>query len=103
MKAFATDQFELPLPPDHRFPLAKYGLLRRRVEESGLFGPDDLLVAPAATDEELLRVHTPEYLGKLMRGELSAAEQRRIGFPWSPQMVERSRRSTGATLAACRA
>lgn len=103
MKAFRTDLFELPLPPDHRFPLAKYGLLVRQLQDSGVIGPDDLLVAPAATDEELLRVHTPAYLGKVIHGDLSVAEQRRIGLPWSPQLVERSRRSTGATLAACRA
>lgn len=102
MKAFSTDQFELPLPPDHRFPIAKYRLLRERVEATSWFAPHDVISAPAATDEELLRVHTPEYLCKLMTGTLSSAEIRRIGLPYTPQMVERSRRSTGATIAAAR-
>jgi acetoin utilization deacetylase AcuC-like enzyme len=103
MKLFVTDQFTFPLPEGHRFPVPKYALLRRRVEESGLFGPDDLIVPHAASDEELLRVHSPEYLRKLHDGTLSAAEQRRIGLPWSPELVERGRRTTGATIEACRA
>jgi acetoin utilization deacetylase AcuC-like enzyme len=103
MKVFVTDQFELPLPDGHRFPVAKYHLLRRRVEASGLFAAEDLIVPHAATDEELLRVHTPDYLGKLREGTLSEKEQRRIGLPWSRQMVERARRSAGATIEACRA
>ncbi|MGL4553220.1 MAG: histone deacetylase family protein [Gemmataceae bacterium] len=103
VRAFVTDQFDLPLPPDHRFPVAKYRLLRQRVEASGLFAPADLVTAPAATEEELLRVHTPEYLRKLLTGTLSDAEVRRIGFPYTPAMVERSRRTAGATAAAARA
>jgi acetoin utilization deacetylase AcuC-like enzyme len=103
MNIFVTDQFELPLPPEHRFPVQKYRLLRQRVDDSGLFAPERLLTAPAATREELLLVHHPEYLDKLFLGTLSPAEIRRIGFPYTPQMVERSRRTTGATLAAARA
>jgi acetoin utilization deacetylase AcuC-like enzyme len=103
MKAFKTDHFDLPLPPGHRFPIAKYRLLRESVEASGLLAPEDIVEPPAATDEEILRVHDPEYLRKLQAGTLSEAEQRRIGFPWSPAMLERSRRSVGGTVAACRA
>jgi acetoin utilization deacetylase AcuC-like enzyme len=51
----------------------------------------------------LALAHTPDWIERLSIGRLSAAEQRAIGFPWSPQMVERSRRSVGATVAACRA
>jgi acetoin utilization deacetylase AcuC-like enzyme len=103
MKLFSADQFTFPLPEGHRFPAGKYRLLRQRVEQSGLFGPEDLMTPHAATDEELLRVHSPEYLGKLREGTLSDMEQRRIGLPWSPELVERSRRTTGATIEACRA
>jgi acetoin utilization deacetylase AcuC-like enzyme len=103
MKAFRTDQFALPLPEGHRFPALKYALLRQRVEAAGIIAPADLIVAPAATDEELARVHTAEYLRRVQNGELTEKELRRIGFPWSPQMVERSRRSSGATIAAARA
>ncbi len=96
---YRTDHFPLPLPADHRFPLAKYARLRERVEARV---PDLLVEAPAATDAELARAHDPAYVAAVSVGSLDAAAQRRIGFPWSPAMVERSRRSAGATLAACR-
>src|SRR5262249_18859326 len=100
---FYTDQFVLPLPEGHRFPMAKYALLRRRVEDAGLTGEDAPVVPHAATDEELLRAHTPEYVRRVATGTPSEPEVRRIGFPWSAAMVERSRRSGGATIEACRA
>jgi acetoin utilization deacetylase AcuC-like enzyme len=103
MKAFDTDLFVLPLPEGHRFPMAKYSLLRRRVAESGLIAPENLLVPHAATDEEILRAHSEDHLRRVVEGRLSEAEVKRIGFPWSPGMVERSRRSSGATIEACRA
>ncbi|HEV2851811.1 MAG TPA: histone deacetylase [Thermoanaerobaculia bacterium] len=103
MKAFYTDHFVLPLPEGHRFPMEKYRLLRERVLASGVVAPEDLRVPHAATDEEILRVHDPEYLRRIVAGEMDRAEMRRIGFPWSPAMVERSRRSAGGTVEACRA
>jgi acetoin utilization deacetylase AcuC-like enzyme len=103
LKIFYTDHYVLPLPAEHRFPMRKYALLRARVQEEGLAGADGLQAAPSASDEEILRAHDARYLARVKTGELSSAEQRRIGFPWSPQLVERSRRSSGATLAAARA
>jgi acetoin utilization deacetylase AcuC-like enzyme len=103
MKIFKTDHFVLPLPEGHRFPVTKYALLRQRVEAAGLVPPEDLIDAPAASDEEITRAHTAEYLRRVKHGALTEKELRRIGFPWSPQMVERSRRSSGATIAAARA
>ena len=96
---YATDHFPLPLPPGHRFPLAKYARLRERIAARV---PDLLAVAPAATDGELGHAHDAAYVMATSAGTLGADAQRRIGFPWSPEMVERSRRSAGATLAACR-
>ncbi len=98
MKAFYTDHFVLPLPPDHRFPMAKYARLRQRVAEEDLA---ELCVPDGVTDTQILRCHVFDYLEKVKQGKLSAAEIRRIGFPWSPFMVERSRRSAGATVTAC--
>jgi acetoin utilization deacetylase AcuC-like enzyme len=103
MNIFYSDQFVLPLPAGHRFPMQKYALLRQRVANSGIVDPGDLHVPDAATDAQLCRAHTAEYVGRVQHGDLTAQEQRRIGFPWSPGMVERSRRSSGATMAACRA
>jgi acetoin utilization deacetylase AcuC-like enzyme len=82
--------------------MPKYSLLRHRVFTSGLIAPEELIEAEPASDEQLLRVHTPEYLAKVTDGRLSKREVRRIGLPWSPQLVERSRRSVGCTIAACR-
>ncbi len=103
MRIYYSDQFVLPLPPGHRFPMAKYALLRQRVADAALVAKTALLAPPAARDEELLRAHDAAYLARVARGALAPEELRRIGFPWSLQMVERSRRSAGATLAACRA
>ena len=98
MKAFYSDHFVLPLPAGHRFPMSKYRLLRNAVSaESNI----ELNEAPAATDTQILLAHSPRYLQAVIRGELTPKEQREIGFPWSLEMVERSRRSVGATLAAC--
>lgn len=102
MKAFYCDQFVLPLPEGHRFPMEKYRRLREEVLARGLVEPEDLLIPEAATDEEILRVHDPDYLRRVASGTLERSEIRRIGFPWSPAMVERSRRSAGGTIAACR-
>jgi acetoin utilization deacetylase AcuC-like enzyme len=52
---------------------------------------------------DIVRAHCPAYLGRVVGGTLSAAEQRAIGVPWTPEMVERSRRTSGATVAAARA
>jgi len=100
LKAFYTDHYVLPLPPGHRFPMEKYSQLRDLV--SNLDGVE-LVEAPAVSDTQILYAHDPSYLIKILSGELSAQEQQAIGFPWSEKMVERSRRSAGATLAAAKA
>jgi acetoin utilization deacetylase AcuC-like enzyme len=101
MQVFSNDRFSIALPAGHRFPMPKYRLLRERVEVElpGL----RLREAEPATDGELALVHTPDYVTAVSEGTLSAAAQREIGFPWSERMVERSRRSVGATIAAARA
>jgi acetoin utilization deacetylase AcuC-like enzyme len=101
MLAFHSDAHSLALPPGHRFPQSKYRLLRDHFErEPGLLR---LTPAPAATEGELALAHTPDYVDAVLRGTLSTAQQREIGFPWSPSMAERSRRSVGASIAAARA
>lgn len=103
VKAFYSDTFVLPLPEGHRFPMAKYARLRERIVAERIIEPDELHEAPAAEWDDLRLVHTREYVAAVAAGTLAADVQRRIGFPWSPQMVERSRRSVGATVAAARA
>ncbi|MCU0496061.1 MAG: histone deacetylase [Anaerolineae bacterium] len=103
MKAFYCDDFVLPLPPEHRFPMRKYSGLRQRLRAEGVIALDNFLVPEAATDRQILRCHEANYLDRVVNGTLTSQEIRRIGFPWSLQMVERCRRSSGATIAACRA
>jgi len=102
LRLYYTDRFVLPLPPGHRFPMQKYARLRERIESAEMRSLVELLVPPAASDTEILRAHTPGYLRQITQGNLTPAEIRRLGFPWSPELVERSRRSSGATIAACR-
>lgn len=97
MHLFYCDHFVLPLPEGHRFPMEKYSLLRERVAGDGV---GSLHVPEAATDAQLHRVHDSRYIDRVVRGTLTREEVRRIGFPWSPQLVERSRRSVGGTVAA---
>ncbi|MDJ0723264.1 MAG: histone deacetylase [Desulfobacterales bacterium] len=100
MKIYHSDHKPLDLPAGHPFPMKKYHLLRERVASAGICRHDDLQPAAAATDEDILRVHAPDYFERLRRGDLSTNEMRRIGFPWSPRLVERTRHAAGATLAA---
>ena len=104
MRLFPSDRYPLPLPEGHRFPASKYSLLRRRLEAHAAAGAALEFVEPhAATDEELLRVHDRGYVGRVFSGTLTRDEQRRIGFPWSEPLVERSLRSTGAAIDAAAA
>ena len=103
MKVFYSDTFVLPLPEGHRFPMAKYSMLRERVVRAGICGPGELRVPEAVSDEEILCAHSRDYLRRVVSGTLTEKEVRRIGFPWSPRMVERSRRASGGTVGACQA
>jgi acetoin utilization deacetylase AcuC-like enzyme len=101
MKVFYSDHFVLPLPENHRFPMIKYSMLRERVARDAICGPGELLTPRAVADQEILRAHVPHYLKRVASGKLTQKEVRRIGFPWSEKMVERSRRASGGTLGAC--
>ncbi len=101
MDVFYATQFVLPLPPGHRFPMAKYQLLRDRLAAER---PEIRLQhAPAASEGELALAHSPAYIKAIGDGSISPQAMREIGFPWSAAMAERARRSVGATIAACRA
>ncbi len=103
MKVFYSDHFVLPLPEGHRFPMVKYSMLREKVAANGVCREGELRVPRPVSDEEILRAHAPGYLARVVDGTLSRKEMRRIGFPWTERMVERSRRASGGTLEACRA
>lgn len=100
MRTFYCDHFVLPLPEGHRFPMSKYALLRERVAADPRIR---LEVPPPAVDAELALAHEPAYIASVVEGTLDRQAVRRMGFPWSPSLVERSRRSVGGTIAAVRA
>lgn len=100
MQVFYADQFVLPLPAGHRFPMGKYRLLRDRLADE--LPQLRLMPAHPASDGELALVHEPGYIQAVASGTVAPEVMREIGFPWSQAMAERARRSVGATVAACR-
>ena len=99
MRFWSHDRHGFPLPAGHRFPLPKYRLLREAVEREGLGAVHPSDAAPWAL---LAAVHEGDYLDRVRRGELSRREERALGLPWSPELVERGRRSTQGTVHAAR-
>lgn len=97
MRAFAHDVFTYPLPEGHRFPLAKYRLVRQGAEQLAGVEVTD---AEAAGWNALRRTHHDDWVDRVRDGRLERREELGLGLPWSPELVERSRRATGATLAA---
>ena len=93
MHAFYADQFVLPLPDGHRFPMSKYGMLRNWLQEN--LPQVSMQVAPPARDEQLALVHTSAYIRGISlgpeQGGLDPKIMREIGFPWSEAMAERAR------------
>ena len=102
MRAFSSHQFVLPLPQGHRFPMRKYERLQEELLARRVLQPGDIHEPHAATDAELGHAHAPDYIARVAHNQLTESELRRIGFPWTEAMVQRSRRSTGATLDAAR-
>ncbi|MGH3021218.1 MAG: histone deacetylase family protein [Gaiellaceae bacterium] len=100
MRAFAHDVYTYPLPPGHRFPLVKYRLVRERAETVDGIHVED---SRPASDDELRLAHDAAYLVRVERGALARREVLALGLPWSPALVERARRSVGATLMAAEA
>ena len=101
MQVFYATQFVLKLPPEHRFPMAKYQMLRDRLLAE--LPELRLMQAEPASDGELALVHEPAYVRAISDGSVDPRILREIGFPWSEAMADRARRSVGATISACRA
>jgi acetoin utilization deacetylase AcuC-like enzyme len=102
MKAFYSDNLLVPLPDGHRFPMPKYALLHAGLEKTHIPGLE-LCASSPADEADILTAHSIEYYEKVVQGGLTEKEMRRIGFPWSPDLVIRSLHSVGGTIDACRA
>jgi len=103
MKCVYHPSYQVALPPGHPFPMSKYLLLKDQLLAEGILAADDILQPEPLDHETLELVHTHEYLGKLASSGLSAAEQRRLGLPWSEALWQRSRLASAGTLLAARA
>ena len=99
MEAFAHDVYTYPLPEGHKFPLGKYRLVREGVEK---LPSVSVFAARAASNDEISLAHDGDYVARVEAGELERREILALGLPWSPALVERARRSVGATIEATR-
>lgn len=97
---FYTDHIEVPLPPEHRFPMRKYRMLREKLLEEKILAPNQLFEAPQARDQDLLRAHELSYLKGLKENTLTEKELRPIGLTWSPELLLRSYTSVGGFVSA---
>ena len=103
LRLWTSARYTFPLPEGHRFPIAKYARLREQVVNAGIVPPEALHEPERASRESLLLVHTQDYVDRFITGQLTSDELRRLGFPWSPGLVERSLRAVGGTCEAAAA
>ena len=103
LRTYHADWAEVILPDGHRFPMEKYRATRLALEADGsLRGKMEILPSPLATIDQVLAVHDPGYVQRVLDCALTPAETRAIGFPMHPSSVTRSLASTGGTVAATR-
>lgn len=87
-----------PLPQGHRFPMVKFQKLYELLLKDGILTPENLY-QPQIPDQSLLElVHTPDYIENYCQGTLDPKAQRRIGLPWSPELVRRTCTAVGGTI-----
>jgi acetoin utilization deacetylase AcuC-like enzyme len=102
-EVWSSATYSVPLPAGHRFPMEKYARLRDRVVREQVVTDRAIHEPRRATRDELLAVHTADYVDRMTSGRVVDRELRRLGFPWSEALVERSYRSVGGTCAAVEA
>ncbi len=103
MRIFYSDHYTLPLPGDHRFPMAKYKMLRNYLLDNQIVDPSELHESPMASADLIQLAHTTEYVEAVRTGELNIGIIKRIGFPWSPELYVRSCVTVGGALEATKA
>ena len=101
MRVSYHDGYVVPLPERHPFPMAKFAVLRDLLVAEGVVSEADVVAPREADWADLLLVHTRRYLDALAAGALAKAEERRMGLPWSPALVRRSRLAVQGTTNAC--
>jgi acetoin utilization deacetylase AcuC-like enzyme len=102
LRAWSSARFAVPLPDGHRFPIAKYALVRDEIVRRGLITAETIAEPEAADVDSLGLAHTSEYVSSILHGTLTADAVRRLGLPWSPGLRERSLRTVQGTVEAAR-
>ncbi|AFZ44083.1 Histone deacetylase [Halothece sp. PCC 7418] len=87
-----------PLPKGHRFPMAKFSLLQEILIADGVIQPQQVHQPELPPREWLELIHTPDYVDAYCDGTLDPKAQRRIGLPWSPELVRRTCLAVGGTI-----
>jgi len=103
MRFFTSDRFVIPLPDGHSFPGRKYILLRERLVRDGILTAGQIKPSPLAETEDIARAHDADYMAAVRDGRLDAQAQRRIGLPWSRNLVDRVTATMGGAVAAAEA
>ena len=93
--------YQHPLPEGHRFPMQKYELLPQQLLHEGTCRPENFFKPGLPSDEDILRAHRRDYYENLKQGGLTRREMRKVGFPWSPELVLRERRIAQGTIQGC--
>src|SRR5215472_3583457 len=102
MRVFYTPHYYANIGAGHVFPIRKFELVRDCLLREGTLRPDDLIEPMPAAREDVLLVHTEDYISRLCEGRLTTAELRKLGLPWSPDLVRRSFYAVGGTITAAR-
>lgn len=102
LHVWSSARYAFPLPEGHRFPIEKYALLREQVLRDGTVAPEHMHDPARVSRDDLLLVHTADYVDRFTGGALTRDEERKLGFPWSEHLVERSYRAAGGTSEAAR-
>src|SRR5436190_21101389 len=100
MRVFYTPRYYADIGEGHIFPIRKFELVREKLIAEGTLDPSEIIEPEPAEIEDVLRVHTDDYITRLRNGTLSNKEIRRLGLPWSESLVRRSFYAVGGTIAA---
>jgi acetoin utilization deacetylase AcuC-like enzyme len=99
---YYSDHYTLELPSDHRFPMAKYRMLRDYLVENKIILESQLRESPLADEDTLALAHDPHYIRSMKDGTIDPQIIKRVGFPWSSQLYVRSCATVGGALAAAK-
>ena len=98
MQVYFSDHYTLPLPEEHRFPMSKYRMLRDYLILNNIITEQQLHESPLATEDLLQLAHTDHYITAMKTGDVDLQIIKRIGFPWSFELYQRSCATVGGAL-----